>query len=619
MADFNPDDLSREIDRLWARAGSVSLEPTSASSIPSGPSVGATVGAEIAWETVALLKRQQHQSESTWRQAMDAREEALRVLRARLETAENELSRLRARADGEDERGLVEALDAQQKIETAQKAAALAEARHVEERRTLEEALQSLRERLASETARGRASEQRWQSREQQYLLDLKELQSLAERREKDASAGDKSVRALEAGMGEAKNALEKTLGELLLERKESERARGEREAALKKVNELRAHVDELSKIWEEERAQWRELWDRERSTWESKRVELAQWEENLRREREAWHAELKAKETAHLALAEDLSGKIRETSLTAEKMSDLISTFDRKSADEAARENEAAARAVEGAQLYAERSRERSRRRRRGTIAAVAALAVLAAAVPAWRSASVWRFEAQATSPAPTPNPSALAFDGANLWIADWSGRLVAVDPADPRRIVRQAVPAPGGPYRPTAVAVGGGALWTLDAAQPRLLRHSSSAPEKITAARPSPGPAPTALAFDGETVWSYDAVDRALTRHGGDDAPVESYALPDDAAPDAMAWADGRLWVYDAKGRRLLIYSVEKDKLVRVAVQPMADANVLGLAVAGTPAERLAYVLLGPSGARAQAVIVRYRIKHLLPVAHF
>ncbi|MDE2510177.1 MAG: PQQ-binding-like beta-propeller repeat protein [Elusimicrobia bacterium] len=619
MADFNPDDLSREIDRLWARAGSVAADAPTAAAIPSAPSVGATVGAEIAWETVALLKRQQHQSEATWRQAMDAREEALRVLRARLETAETELSRLRSRAEGEDERGLVEALDAHQKIETAQKAAALAEARHAEERRALEQALQSLRERLASETARGRASEQRWQAREQQYLLDLKELQSLAERREKEASAGDKSVRSLEAGMGEAKNALEKTLGELLLERKESERARGEREAALKKVNELRAHVDELSRIWEEERAQWRELWDRERSTWESKRVELAQWEENLRRERETWHAELKAKENAHLALAEDLSGKIRETSLATEKMSDLISTFDRKSADDAARENGAAAKAVEGAQLYAARSRERARLRRRWTFAAAAAAAVLAAAVPAWRAASVWRFETLASSPAPTANPSALALDGGVLWIADWGGRLVAVDAADPRQILRQASPEPGGPYHPTAVAVGGGALWTLDAAQPRLIRESSTAPEKIMAARPSPGPAPAALAFDGEAVWSYDAVDRAVTRHGGDDAPVQSYALPDDAAPDAMSWADGRLWVYDAKGRRLLIYELAKDKLVRVAVQAMPDPNVLGLAVSGTPSDRVVYALLGPSGARAQAAIVRYRIKRLLPVAHF
>ncbi|MBM6691442.1 hypothetical protein H9X75_10430, partial [Fusobacterium mortiferum] len=79
----------------------------------------------------------------------------------------------------------VEALDARQKIETARKSVELAEARHADERAALEGALQSLRERLAAETARARTAEQRWQSREQQYLIDLKQLQDLAARREK--------------------------------------------------------------------------------------------------------------------------------------------------------------------------------------------------------------------------------------------------------------------------------------------------------------------------------------------------------------------------------------------------------------------------------------------------
>ncbi len=38
-------------------------------------------------------------------------------------------------------------------------------------------------------------------------------------------------------------------------------------------------------------------------------------------------------------------------------------------------------------------------------------------------------------------------------------------------------------------------------------------------------------------------------------------------------MAWADGRLWVHDAKGRRLLIYAIEKGRLTRAAVQPMPE----------------------------------------------
>jgi outer membrane protein assembly factor BamB len=603
VADFTPDDLSREIDRLWARVGSASTEPLSASSISATAPTTAMIGSEAAWETVALLKRQQRQRESSWQQTMAARDEALLALRARLESAETELGRLRLRSQGEDERTLVGALNAQQEIETAQKSIALAEARYAEERRALEDAMQSLRERIAAETARARTSEQRAQAREQQNLLDLKELQGLVARREqdvaaavKDALAAEGDVHARDASLAEAKNAIEKTLSELLIERKERERAQAEREAALKKVDELRAHMDELSRIWEEERAQWRELWDRERSTWETQRGELAHWEENLRREREAWHAELQAKEKAHLEFSDDLTGKIRET----------LTGF--PSAD-----------ASEGTVVRLGQARVRAGRRRRWALAVVVALVAAAAAVPAWRAATVWRFTSESVAPAPTGNPTGLAYDGNALWISDWSGRLVAVDPADPRRVLVQSAPQPGGPYHPTAIAAGGGALWTLDAAQSRLVRHSAAAPDRILAARPSPGPAPAALAFDGETVWSYDAVNRALTRHGGDDAPAQTYALPDEAAPNAMTWADGRLWIYDAKARRLLVYEVANGKLSRVSSEPAPEAGVLGLAAAGAPADRRVYVLVGPSGARGAAEIVRDRLKRLIPFAHF
>jgi hypothetical protein len=157
------------------------------------------------------------------------------------------------------------------------------------------------------------------------------------------------------------------------------------------------------------------------------------------------------------------------------------------------------------------------------------------------------------------------------------------------------------------------------LDAAQARLIRHSTVSAERVLASRPSPGPAPTALAFDGRTVWSYDAADRMLTRHGGDDAPAQDFALPDDAVPNAMAWVNDCLWVSDAKGRRLLLYKVEGKTLARIATQSFPEPAVLGLAVAGTPRERVVYLLVGPSSARAQSELVRYRIKSWMPFARF
>lgn len=608
MAESNPDDLSREIGRLWARVGPLAPEPSSVEAVHSGPSTDARIGAEIAWETVGLLKRQQGRREQSWRQSVEAKDELIRVLRARVESLEEE-SALRSTPRAEDSSAMNEALDA------AQKTLELNQARHDEERRALEEALQSLRERLVAETARARASEQRWQSREQQYLLDLKELQTLAARREAESAKADQSARAHQASLAEAKNALEKTLAELLLERRQSERANGEREAAVKKVEELRKHVDELSRIWEEERAQWRELWDRERSSWETQRQELACWEESLRTEREAWHAELQTKEKVHLELTESLSSKIRQTSQTAERMSGLLQVFDDKSSEESERSQQLAFLAAE----EASRRRGRARRVRRGAAAVAVAALLAAGARPARRWATAWTYEAESVAPAPASNPTALALGGGVLWVCDWGGALFSVDPADLRHVLGRVVPEPGGAYHPAAVALGGGVLWTLDAAQARLVRHASSDPAKTLVSRPAPGPAPAVLAYDGQTVWSYDSVSRALTRHAGDESVDRSFPLPADVVPNAMVWVEGRLWVHDSKSKRIFLYGVEDGALVERGVQPAPETGILGLAVAGSRQNRRVYALLGASGARSQAVIARFRLKARVPFVDF
>ena len=194
-----------------------------------------------------------------------------------------------------------------------------------------------------------------------------------------------------------------------------------------------------------------------------------------------------------------------------------------------------------------------------------------------------------------------------------------MSVDPADPRRVLAQTAPEPGGPYRPTAVAVGGGALWTLDAAQARLVRHELADPAKTVSARPAPGPAPTALAYDGRTVWSYDAVNRALTRHAGDDSAEQSFALSAEVVPNAMVWVEGLLWVHDSKSQRILLYKADSGVLALRASHPAPEAGVLGLAVAGSRKDRRVYALLGPSGARSQASIVRLRLRTRIPFADF
>ena len=62
-------------------------------------------------------------------------------------------------------------------------------------------------------------------------------------------------------------------------------------------------------------------------------------------------------------------------------------------------------------------------------------------------------------------------------------------------------------------------------------------------------------------------------------------------DAVPNAMVWADGRLLMHDAKGRRLLTYAIAEGKLTRVGAQPDPEAGVIGLAASGAPSERASH----------------------------
>ncbi|MBI4059911.1 MAG: hypothetical protein HY403_00620 [Elusimicrobia bacterium] len=600
-----PEDLSREIERLWARLGNASDPAAPASYSPPA------AGAELAWETAAMLKAQQRRRVAALTEALETKEASLKHWRDRAEALQAEVDALRAQADGGAELVFAQLLDAQQRLEGAARALEHERAAHLEERRAMEAALDEAKARIAAEVARAREAEARFSRRETQNLIDLKDVQSSAERRQQEALQADQAVNALKGSLSEAKNALEKTLAELLLERQERVRVEEERARALKKTDEVERHFADLQKLWEEERAQWRELWDRERSTWETQRQELAQWEETLRREREAWHSELQEKERTHLTFTDSLAGKIRETTAAAEQVAQRMRQLEsREERDRAV----SAQSNVDSVRAAAARAR-----RVRAAASALAAAAVLAAGSLAWRWGAQWRYSLEATAPVASLNPTALAFDGTLLWVADWGGRLSAHDPVDPRRAVREIGVPEGGVFRPTALAFGDGRMWTLDAARARLIRASAARPEAVLAAVRSPGPAPTALAFDGSSLWSYDSASRALYRHAGDEATYQAYPLEDDVVPNALAWVDGRLWLHDTKSRRLMIYALESGRFALKEAHPSPDAATAGFVVLPGKDGPLLWALVGPSAQRTQPALLRLKLRRRAPFAVF
>jgi len=596
-----PEDLSREIERLWSRLGKVTAETPP--SMPSPP----TAGAELAWETVAMLKNQQRRREAALSEAIAAKDESLKHWRTSAAALSAEVAELRERAQGSDELVYAQLLDGQQRLEGAVRA--LEHER--EERRLMGLSLEESRARIAAEVERAREAEARWSKRETQNLIDLRDIQSSAERRQQEAASADQAVGALKGSLAEAKNALEKTLAELLLERHERVRVEEERARALKKTDEVEAHFADLQKLWEEERAQWRELWDRERSTWEAQRQELAQWEETLRREREAWHAELQEKEKSHLSFTDRLTGKMRETTAAAEQVASRMKML------ESREERDRAVAAQAG--VEAGRAKTAGARRLRAAAFVFAGVALVAASWQAWRWGAEWRYEPEGTAPVAAHNPTALAFDGSLLWVADWGGRMSALDPADPRTAVRDISISAGGPFRPTALAFGDGRMWVLDAARARLIRAQAQHPEAVIAAVPSPGPAPTALAFDGVSLWSYDAANRALYRHGADEATNQSYPIEDDVVPNALAWVDGQLWLHDTKSRRIMIYALEGGRFSMKEAHPSPDAATVGFAVLPGESGRRVWALVGPSAERAQPALLRLKMRRRLSFAIF
>ncbi|MBI5239334.1 MAG: hypothetical protein HY926_02595 [Elusimicrobia bacterium] len=594
MENVSPDDLQKEISRLWEKVGSVSSSPAA----PPPSAVSMASSSEVAWETVAMLKSQGRRQEARWQELLEAREAALSALKERGALMEAELASLRLKVRADDELVVAQVMDVGARLEAAQKALEDERSAHDAERRDLKTLVDAARQSAAAEGARWREDERRWEKREQQYLLDLQELQALSARRQEEAKRADDAVRRHVEGLAEAKNALEKTLAELLRERRVRQESESERAKAVAKIAEVEKHFEELSRIWEEERAQWRELWDRERSAWETQRLEFSAWEENLRKEREAWHADITSKDQAQVKFAEQLTKNLRDSSATSEKLAAVMG-----------RMAQLETRPAPAAPRDAWQPRRPSwARRHAGALVAAALLA--AAAWPLGRWSTGWSLKTLGASALALDNPTALASDGDLLWISDWKGTLEAVDPRDPRAPARSLKVSGLGVYRPVALALGRERFYSLDAAQARIVRHQPADPASVLYSKPTPGPAPTALAWDGAALWSYDAVNKSLYRHGADESDAKAYALPSDLVPTAMGWLGRRLWLFDSRGRRLMAFEMRGETFAPVC-SAAVDESVLGIASAGAaagPRREEIFALAGPSARRTGFALVRY-----------
>jgi len=213
------DDLHQEITRLWEKAGAAATASPEATPPPASSTANAS---EVAWETVAMLQSRYRRQERRWAEVLEAREEALRALKERQARLEAELAYLRQRVRADDERVAAEFIEAGSRLEAAQKAL---------------EAERAARQSAAAEAAR-------WEKKEQQRLLELQELRALAALRQEEALRAEGVARRLSESLKEAESALEKTLAELLRERRARQETEAEHAQAVKKISEAHKHIE---------------------------------------------------------------------------------------------------------------------------------------------------------------------------------------------------------------------------------------------------------------------------------------------------------------------------------------------------------------------------------------
>lgn len=594
---MTPDDLQRELDRIWRNVTAPAEGPYP--SMPSAPPLESSSFVQEATREAIDLIRSRHAVElRRVNEMLEAKERSAREMSERLAAAERQLMELKRAQGKEDERVRREVLGVAAQAERAQKAFEAEQIRLREEEKLLRSIAEETRKQLAGERARWEELQRQWAEREQQYLIDLKGLQTLVERLQRESGQkGGESLR-LNASLGEAKTAIEKTLGELLTERKAREASDKERDAALKRVKEVEEHFQELQNLWQEERKQWAELWERERSRWEGQKQEFSSWEEKVRKDREEWHAGMKTIEEREARYAGQIAETLRKSSEAGEKVAALLRSFGIHPSG------------VEGPGLGA------VLRRRRRVVQGAAAAVLLGAGGWLWsRRPATLKLEPISASAVPVSNPSAAAYDGSALWACGWDGACASLDPADPTAVLARA-PAPrAGPYHPVSLAVSGGWLYALDAAQARILKLSLGRPLEVLGMWPSPGPAPVALAHDGTDLWSYDAVTRTLYRHPSESGEPETFPLELEAAPSAMAWRKGELWVNDAKGPRLLVFA-RKDKTFSLKRVARLEGPILSLSLVARPAdggrERVElWALTGPQTGSPDPSLRKYLVK--------
>ena len=166
----------------------------------------------------------------------------------------------------------------------------------------------------------------------------------------------------------------------------------------------------------------------------------------------------------------------------------------------------------------------------------------------------------------APYSNPSGIAFDGKNLWTADWLSMTAVRHNMDESLSVAKKYQLPINPF---GLAWDGQNFWTSDSWAKKINKHSQDL--SVIASYKSPAANPGGLCWDGKNLWSVDTETRKIYKHKMDSALSidRSYDSPGNS-PSAIFFDGKNLWSCDSASNRIYKHSMDEKLSVKNVYVP-------------------------------------------------
>ncbi len=168
-----------------------------------------------------------------------------------------------------------------------------------------------------------------------------------------------------------------------------------------------------------------------------------------------------------------------------------------------------------------------------------------------------------------PYSHPTALAFDGTNLWVSSWFTQTVY------KHKLEASFPILGSYYfsalHLTGLAWGNNCVWSCDPWTRKIYRHNLDDTLSVTATYNSPSVNPTGLFWDGANLWSCDATAKKIYKHKVDEQ-LSVTATYDSPGPNPVGiFSDGKnFWSADGENNKIYKHKLDEKLTVETFCTP-------------------------------------------------